>query len=676
MRTMALLSLVVAVVMLAPLATALVVAGMFTPASVAAVSCGGGAAALGLNAAGGTAPRATGNPRAPLQVRVASWNTLSGNSTGNVVAGARGLGRSADVIGLQELSPASRRQQVAAALHPDFAITSANNAVEILWRRNKFDLIAQGDVRVFGVEQIEPGTAGTSIGPKGVTWVQLRAKDTGATFFTVNTHLVPDIDRRGYPNPATPLRVRLAVRQQHALAAVVDQLAAFGPVFITGDYNVDARRDAKMQSPSFPYVTLGRHGLVSNWRVLGYPQSGTHGRRLIDYVWSTAATAVPVAQHIGPRHGSDHRLVTVTLRKRPKSTPTSMPPAPTPTSSDNKHAPVLKGSRHLELPGTLTVPGKDGRGSITLNREQISYAALAIAEAKAHHIPMSAAVIFLATAQVESGIQNLPYGDRDSVGLVQQRPSTGWGTRGEILSPKLAIDAFYGVATHTRNPGLVDVPNWRSRPLGEVAQAVQVSAFPDRYQYYETTARAIVTALSGTVGTAGAADSSDPGCDGTTGVVGTCPPTRLPAEQGLTEDALHVLHCSSQQFPTITTFHGVGQRAGASDHPSGRAVDLMIPNYKTAAGSADGWQIAKWVRANAGALGVRYVIYSARIWNVDRDREGWRPYHSTTGSANDTSLHYDHVHVNVFGNKGKGPPTRSVPRSPPSSVGHSVVSTV
>jgi hypothetical protein len=67
--------------------------------------------------------------------------------------------------------------------------------------------------------------------------------------------------------------------------------------------------------------------------------------------------------------------------------------------------------------------------------------------------------------------------------------------------------------------------------------------------------------------------------------------------------------------------------------------------------STVGWQIANWVRANASRLGVSEVLYSQRIWTVQRSSEGWR-FMSDRGSA--TANHYDHVHVTVYGNSGTG----------------------
>ena len=62
-------------------------------------------------------------------------------------------------------------------------------------------------------------------------------------------------------------------------------------------------------------------------------------------------------------------------------------------------------------------------------------------------------VIALATSMQESTLLNIDYGDRDSLGLFQQRPSQGWGTESQILDPVLSSKAFYGVATHTPTPG-------------------------------------------------------------------------------------------------------------------------------------------------------------------------------------------------------------------------------
>jgi murein DD-endopeptidase MepM/ murein hydrolase activator NlpD len=78
----------------------------------------------------------------------------------------------------------------------------------------------------------------------------------------------------------------------------------------------------------------------------------------------------------------------------------------------------------------------------------------------------------------------------------------------------------------------------------------------------------------------------------------------------------------------------------------------MIPNYQTAAGKAFGWQVARWVRANRIQLGVSYVIFDNKIWSVARDDEDWRVYNAS-GQGSDSALHYNHVHVTVYGKSAK-----------------------
>jgi Peptidase family M23 len=115
-----------------------------------------------------------------------------------------------------------------------------------------------------------------------------------------------------------------------------------------------------------------------------------------------------------------------------------------------------------------------------------------------------------------------------------------------------------------------------------------------------------------------------------------------------------VLRCVKGTFPTLTDFGGV-HADPLPDHPSGRAVDIMIPNYRTAEGAAFGWQVARWLQANQQALGVQYVIFDAKIWNIARNQEGWRPYRpGYTNALNDSSLHRNHVHVTVSGSAGTG----------------------
>jgi LysM repeat protein len=100
-------------------------------------------------------------------------------------------------------------------------------------------------------------------------------------------------------------------------------------------------------------------------------------------------------------------------------------------------------------------------------------------------------VIALATAMQESGIRNLSYGDRDSVGLFQQRPSAHWGQVDQIMNPEYAARAFFGgktSPTYGAARGLLDIKDWSSKTLTEAAQAVQISAYPNAYAKWEASA--------------------------------------------------------------------------------------------------------------------------------------------------------------------------------------------
>lgn len=116
---------------------------------------------------------------------------------------------------------------------------------------------------------------------------------------------------------------------------------------------------------------------------------------------------------------------------------------------------------------------------------------------------------------------------------------------------------------------------------------------------------------------------------------GSCP-SGSGIESGLGANATAVYRAVCARYPQVSSYGGY--RPDGGYHGSGRAVDIMVSGQL-------GWDIANWVRANAGALGVSEVIYSQRIWTVQRGGEGWRGM-SDRGSA--TANHYDHVHVSTY----------------------------
>src|SRR5215213_1576676 len=134
------------------------------------------------------------------------------------------------------------------------------------------------------------------------------------------------------------------------------------------------------------------------------------------------------------------------------------------------------------VPGQCTVAGL----SMTLTAEQVANAATIASVGRDRGLPERAVVIALATAQQESRLRNLDYGDRDSLGLFQQRPSAGWGTDAEVQDPVYAANKFYD--------HLVEVPGWETGRLTEVADAVQRSAFPEAYEQWSELAEKLAAA--------------------------------------------------------------------------------------------------------------------------------------------------------------------------------------
>src|SRR5690606_30857936 len=131
------------------------------------------------------------------------------------------------------------------------------------------------------------------------------------------------------------------------------------------------------------------------------------------------------------------------------------------------------------------------RGSLTLEIEQAEIAATIAAVAERRRLPQRAVVIAYATALQESKMLNLPFGDRDSVGIFQQRPSQGWGTPKQLLDPVYATRKFFAA--------LVEVENYQKMPLHEAAQAVQRSADGTAYAQHEEDAKILAAAFTGRV---------------------------------------------------------------------------------------------------------------------------------------------------------------------------------
>ena len=141
------------------------------------------------------------------------------------------------------------------------------------------------------------------------------------------------------------------------------------------------------------------------------------------------------------------------------------------------------------VPGQQRCVASANNRSTVVDLEQANFASIIAGVSVRRGLPPRAASIALATAYQETGIRNLNYGDRDSVGLFQQRPSQGWGSRQQLMDPFYATGKFYDA--------LVKIKNWESADITEVAQKVQLSAHPEAYRDHEADARVLASALTG-----------------------------------------------------------------------------------------------------------------------------------------------------------------------------------
>jgi hypothetical protein len=289
------------------------------------------------------------------------------------------------------------------------------------------------------------------------------------------------------------------------------------------------------------------------------------------------------------------------------------------------------------LPDPERCTARVGDVEVSLTREQSENASLIAAVAVRRGLPARAVSIALATAFQESKLENLRGGDRDSVGLFQQRPSQGWGTRAELLRPLFATNAFYDA--------LVQVDGYESMRITEAAQEVQRSAFPEAYEEHAGGARALASALTGWSPRRFSCVADEPDV--------SAQPLRA---SGLTQRAERVrssLEAAFGPLPLggfapggVTTGHMPG-----STHYEGRAVDVFVRPID-ASNRRAGWAIASYLVAHAERLDLGNVIFDGRIWSSGGSSEsGWRRYtpprDGSTPEEQAILEHRDHVHVDV-----------------------------
>jgi hypothetical protein len=243
----------------------------------------------------------------------------------------------------------------------------------------------------------------------------------------------------------------------------------------------------------------------------------------------------------------------------------------------------------------LTVPGctaGTGPDSIALDFGQASDAAVIAGVAAKLDLPAPALTIAYATAFQESKLENLSYGDRDSVGLFQQRPSQGWGSKTELEDPAYASKAFFAA--------LVQVPHWTTIPVDQAAQDVQHSAGGYAYEQYAQSGAQL------------AADYTS------AKAAVTC--WYNPADQAASEGVAARLNLRGAEKGVTHTFGAPGQDGVVTSVTRTRSGDSDL--FRASRGHS--WTVANWLVTNASSYGITQVSYAGYRWTAGLKETSWQ----------------------------------------------------
>ncbi|MEU9705197.1 hypothetical protein [Streptomyces sp. NPDC047981] len=262
-----------------------------------------------------------------------------------------------------------------------------------------------------------------------------------------------------------------------------------------------------------------------------------------------------------------------------------------------------------------------GENTYEFTPDQAANAATISAVGTTRRMPERAVQIALATAIQESGLRNIEHGDRDSLGLFQQRPSMGWGTPEQIMDPVYSSGKFY--------EGLAKVPGYSRLPLTVAAQKVQKSGFPQAYAKHEPDAGLLAAALTGRSAaalncTTSPAETKRPG-----------DPAQVRAEL--------VRAFGKKAAPKATAGENggagpsAGRNAGGADAKSAAApAVLSVPVLATSGtGAQRGWELAHWAVARADDLRIAEVSYGGMVWRATDTKGTWNRARTPDGTAAD-----------------------------------------
>ncbi|GAA3141025.1 heavy metal transporter [Streptomyces rectiviolaceus] len=249
-------------------------------------------------------------------------------------------------------------------------------------------------------------------------------------------------------------------------------------------------------------------------------------------------------------------------------------------------------------PRCQVVSGDGDGASYEFGAEQAQNAATVAAVGTSRGMPERAVTIALATALQESGLRNISHGDRDSLGLFQQRPSQGWGNERQIMDPAYSAARFYA--------HLEDVPGYSRLPLTVAAQRVQRSGYPQAYAKHEPDAALLAAALTG----------------------------RAPATLTCESPAADEPGDPAKVRAALVRDFG---RDVAPESGSGTVTVPVDATTATTESGAEqrGWELAHWAVAQASTLGIERVSYGGREWSAADSGQEWRKPGKAGGASTD-----------------------------------------
>jgi hypothetical protein len=250
---------------------------------------------------------------------------------------------------------------------------------------------------------------------------------------------------------------------------------------------------------------------------------------------------------------------------------------------------------HRYVQRLLVVPGCQagtGPNAFSMDFGQAADAATIAGVAVRDRLPRKALTVAYATALQESKLENLDYGDQDSVGIFQQRPSQGWGTTAELEDPAYAAGAFF--------KALVKIPGWAKLPVDVAAQDVQRSADGAAYEQYAQTGAALAAYLT--------AKPHEVTCWYT------------PAAQAASEGVSAKLNLSAALRQLNDVFGRPGAKGGLTTVRRARSNGSAV----IMATRGDGWTVANWLVSNASSYGITQVSYGGYQWTAGLFETTWQ----------------------------------------------------